>query len=157
MIKEDAPINSENWIYRIKESDTYIKDMLGYFNEGWEARADDDQQKLELRIKANLLLTYNYVTRLLKELLNLKSTASSAFIKINNAVSQSVLITVPTEKYISDRFLNIYTLANHIEKDSRSESYDLRINFTFDDGKLDEDILKGDGYYKSHSLKKTGK
>ncbi|MEJ2881526.1 hypothetical protein [Pedobacter sp. GR22-6] len=156
MTSANTPVNSQNWIDRINESDDYIKDMVGYFNEGWDARGEDDKQKIQDRIKANLVLTLTYVDEVLKELIKIGSTANAVFIKIDSFVSQTALLTIPIEKYLMDEFVEIYTVTDKIERDSRSENYNVRINFTFDDGSIDETILKGDGYHKSHTLKRSG-
>ncbi len=151
MSTHNSPINSQDWIDRINDSDDYIKDMMSFYNNGWIDRGEEDEKKIKDRIKANILLTFTYVDEILTELSKMKLPASCVYLKINTFVKQTVLISVPIEKYLDDNFSKIYSIASKIEKSSKSENYSVRFNFTFDDGSIDEENLKGDGFHKTHS------
>lgn len=151
MTSSNSPIDSKNWIDRINESDEYIKDMFSWYNNGWINRGEDDEKKIKDRIKTNILVTLNYVEEVLDELVKLGITANDVFLKFNSLVDHTVLITVPTEDYLSDNFFNIYSISKKKERSSKSEDYGVRFNYTFDDGDIDEDALRGDGFHKSHS------
>lgn len=151
MTSAKTPINSQNWIDRINESDDYIKDMMAFYKNGWVDRGEDDEQKIKDRIKANIVLTFTYVDEVLKELVKMRLTAKCVYLKIDSFVTQTVLITVPIEKYLDENFTKIYSVTNKIQRSSRSENYSLRIIFTFDDGNIDEDAVAGDGFHLTHS------
>jgi len=151
MTSHNTPINSQDWINRINDSDDYIKDMMAFYNNGWIDRGEDDEKKIKDRIRANIVLTFTYVDEIITELAKMNLAANCVYLKINSFVKQTVLISVPIEKYLNDEFSKIYSVASKIEKSSKSENYSVRFNFTFDDENIDEENLKGDGFHKTHS------
>lgn len=150
MTSHNTPINTQDWIDRINDSDDYIKDMMSFYKNGWSDRGEDDERKVKDRIKANIILTLNYVDEIITQLSKMNLDANCVYLKINTFVKQTVLISVPIEKYLDNNFSAIYSVASKIEKSSRSENYSVRFNFTFDDGNIDEENLKGDGFHKTH-------
>lgn len=153
MTPTNDPIDANNWIDRINTSDNYIKDMLSFYSEGWDARGINDKKDVEDRVKANIMLTFTYIDEILDHLSKIKIYANSAFLKVNTLYLQTVLIAVPIDDYLKDEFSKIYFIAHEIQKSSKSKNYSVIFNFTFDDGSLDETILSADGFHKSHALK----
>lgn len=153
MTTSNTPIDSNNWIDRINSSDNYVKDMLSFFSEGWDARGEDDKKKLDDRVKANIVLTFTYIDEILEQLSKESILANSVFLKINSISSLTALIAVPIDDYLKDDFMKIYSFAHNIEISSKSKNYSVIFNFTFDNGSLDETILSGDGFHKSHVLR----
>jgi hypothetical protein len=151
MTSANTPINSQNWIDRINDSDDYIKDMMAFYKNGWADRGEDDVKKAQDRVRANIVLTFTYVEEVLNELVKMKSAANCVYLKLESFVNQSVLITIPIEKYLNEDFTKIYSVTNNIQKSSKSENYNVRFSFTFDDGNIDTEALKGDGFHRTHS------
>lgn len=145
--------NSQNWTDRISESDTFVKDMLSFFQEGWDARGVDDQTKIVERLRANVILTLTYIDEVISFLNKMNLKANKAFIRGESLVSQVILISVPLEDYLNPNFLKVYKVANDIERNSRSENYSVSFNFTFDEGNLCEESIQTDGFVKTHAFK----
>ncbi len=138
--------NSENWLEKIHESESYVKDMLSHFQRGWHERGVDEQEKFKARMKANLGLTVSYITEVIGALGNLDIKVKTPYLKLNSLASHTVLITVGIEDYVKPEFSKIYSTTSRLEKASRSENYSLGFNFTFDEGNLDNECIVSDGY-----------
>ncbi len=149
MVSHNKPIDSQDWINRINDSDEYIKDMMSFYTNGWINRGEEDNKKIKDRIKANIVLTFTYVDEIINELAKMNLAANCVYLKMNSFINQTVLISVPIERYLDDEFPKIYAVASKIEKSSKSENYSVRFNFTFDDGNIDEENLKADGFHKT--------
>jgi hypothetical protein len=142
--------NSQNWLEKINGTDTYVKDMLSFFQNGWDARGNDDQDKIKERLRANVINSLTYTHEIISELGKLDIKPTRAYIKGISVVSQSVLISISIDDYLSDKFTRIYNVASKIEKESKSENYSISFNFTFDDGNLDGEALSCDGFIAIH-------
>jgi|GEM_PF-3220290 len=146
-------IEVENLENTLKNSDTYVHDMLKFYEEGWDARGHDDKEQFRNRLQANVITTLTYTNEILKYFINeLKLKPLSAHIKMENPNSQSVLISVPLDVYMNDDLLKVYKYAHNIEKSSRSDNYRVSFGITYDDGYLDNDCLHSDGFIKTHTI-----
>lgn len=142
--------NSQNWDTKISQSDEYVKDMLVYFAEGWDARGLDDSRKDQDRLRVNVVNTLTYIEQVNAALNDLNIQATASHIKANSFFSFTVLFLIPLESYLSEEFLNVYFITSMIEKKSKSEDYCVNFTFTFDDGNINEEALTCDGYFRSH-------
>ena len=145
-------IEVENIENTLKNSDSYVHDMLKFYEEGWEARGVDDKERFEARIKANVINTLTYINEVLKYFKELNLHPQSAHIKLENPNSQTVLISVPLEDYVNLELLKIYNHTHKIEKSSRSDNYRVSFSITYDDGTLDSDCLVSEGFVKTHTI-----
>ena len=143
---------SQKWEDTLTKSDDYVKDMLSFFQEGWDARGADDKAKIRERLKANVVTTLTYTHEVINALLELEIAPRAVFIKGESYVSQTVLISVGLEDYLSDNFSKIYQVSNKIEQSSKSENYIVNFSFTFDDGSLSIECLSSDGYVNTHTF-----
>lgn len=138
--------NSENWLEKIHESESYVKDMLSHFERGWHERGVDDQEKFNARMKANLGLTISYIKEVIGSLTKLAVKVKTPYIKLNSLSSHTVMITVGIDDYIKPEFSKIYSITSAISRASRSENYSVVFHFTFDEGDIDEECILSDGY-----------
>jgi hypothetical protein len=145
-------IEVENIENTLKKSDSYVHDMLKFYEEGWEARGIEDKEKFEGRIKANVINTLTYINEVLNYFKELNLHPKSAHIKLENPNSQTVLISVPLEDYINSELLKIYKHTHKIEKSSRSDNYRVSFSIAYDDGTLDSDCLSSEGFVKTHTI-----
>lgn len=146
MTSNNSPINSQTLIDRINDPKDVIEELFCQYAEGWNDRGEDDIKKNNERVKANIHLTFIYIEEILDELKNIDTVANSIYFKINSLQRQTVLFTIPIDKYLSDKFLQMHTLSAKIEKRSKSEDYSVSISYTFDEGDIDEESLFGDGF-----------
>jgi len=145
-----STLNSQNWLEKINGTDTYVKDMLSFFNDGYEARGVDDQDKIKERLRAAVINSLTYTHEIISELGKLDIKPTKAYIKGVSLVSLTVLISVSIDDYLSDAFTQIYNSTYKIEKESKSENYGVSFNFTFDDGNIDPEALSCDGFIAIH-------
>ena len=143
-------VSSRNWENTLTKSDDYVKDMMSFFQEGWEARGVDDKNKIRERLKANVVTTLTYTNEVLSALLELGINPKAAYIKGESFVSLTVLISVSLEDYLNEKFLQIYKITSNIEKSSKSDNYIVHFSLTFDDGSLCLDSLSSDGFVNTH-------
>lgn len=146
-------MNSQNLIDRINDPNDSIQELFSQYAEGWHDRGEDDIKKNNERVKANIYMTFSYIEEILDELNRINAPANSVYFKINSLQRQTVLFTIPIEKYLSDEFLQMHTLSAKIEKRSKSEDYSISISYTFDQDDIDDESLSGDGYFKLDSVK----
>lgn len=142
----------DNLEQTLKNSDSYVHDMLKFYEEGWDARAVDDLEKFTSRLKANVVFTLTYINEVLAYFKELNLHPKTAHIKLQNPNSQAVLISVPVEDYLNKSLLQVYNKTHQIEQSSRSDNYRVSFSITYDDGNLDYDCLISDGFVKTHSL-----
>jgi hypothetical protein len=139
-------LSSHSWEESIARSDDYVKDMLSFFDEGWDARGADDKKKLQNRIKANIFTTFTYIEEIVELIRENSFTPKSVFAKMDNPTSAIVLLAVTLEDYVNPGFLQIYDYASEIESKSKSENYSISFSMTFDDGSFNEECIKSDGF-----------
>lgn len=145
-------VDVEDLEHTLKNSDSYVKDMLKFFEEGWDARGVDDKAKFEARIKANVVTTLTYTNEVIQQFFKLNLHPQSVHIKLENPNSQSVLFAVPKDDFMKKDLLKIYSFTHKIEKSSRSDDYRVAFSVTYDDGTLDEDCLQSEGYIRTHNI-----
>lgn len=148
-MKLHTHLHVENLEKTLNNSDTYVKDMLKFYENGWEERGADDKQQFETRIKANVVNTLTYTSEVLNMLVDLKIQPKAAHIKLENPSSQSVIIVVSLQDFMSEDLLKVYKTTHKIEKNSRSGNYRVSFILTYDDGTLDADCMLSDGYVKT--------
>lgn len=143
------PSSVDNFEDTLRTSDSYVYDMLSFYQEGWSARGQDDLAKLEKRVKANLITTLTYMVELFNYALSLNINPLSVFLKLNNPTSIFVLFAVSDDDYVNRKLSEIYKTAHKIEKATKSESF--RVNFSIISDSEDElniECLNSDGYFK---------
>lgn len=149
-------LDVENLENTLKNSDDYVKDMLEFYDEGWnggwEARGADDLDKFKARLKANVVNTLTYISEIIKQFHAAELKPLAAYIKLENPKSQIVLISVSLEDYLKKELLPVYSYIHSIEKTSRSENYRVAFTVTYDDGSLCTDTLAAEGFVKTHTL-----
>jgi len=136
----------------LKNSDTYVKDMLKFYEEGWDARGIDDKEKFQARVKANVITTLTYISEVIKQFNALNLHPKTAHIKLETPSSQTVLFSVPVEDFTNKELLKIYTYTHNIEKTSRSDNYRVAFSIAYDNGALDSECLASEGFVKTHSI-----
>lgn len=62
-----------------------------------------------------------------------------------------VLIILPEEEYIGERFLGMYSQAIEFEQKWKSEHYDIEFAFTADSESMDYNLLRIDGFTRFHT------
>lgn len=139
--------SSSNWEDTLTNSDAYIKDMLAFYKEGWDARGVDDKKKKTERFKANVGSAIAYIKEVIFILNDKGIQFKSLYFKSETIATFSILISVSLDDYLSKNFLDIYSHTSHIEKSSKSDNFSLNFSFTFDDGSLSEECLVSDGYF----------
>ncbi len=72
----------------------------------------------------------------------------TAHIKMERPKYFSVLISVPLDDFIDPKLLTVYEKTQAIERNSQSDNYRVTFSFTHNEGTLDEDCLKAEGFVK---------
>ena len=128
------------------QNDSYINQMLEYFEIGWHERGIDDKKNFQSRIIANIDNTVTYTKRIVDEFKKLKLSVNGAYLKLERPNSLLVLITVPLDTLINEQLLEIYSFTRNIERHSRSDDYRVAFSITHNDGELDRECLLSDGF-----------
>ena len=139
----------ENLEVSLTNSDDYVRDMLKHYETGWEERGIDDKQQFAKRLNANVVSTITYLNEILSSLSVEKLLPRGVFIRLENAYSLSVTISLSVEDFMSEKLRSIYKKTHGIERKSRSDNYRIAFSFTYDDGLLNEDTLIAEGYVKA--------
>ena len=142
----------ENLEDTLKNSDSYVNDMLKFYEVGWDARGIDDRKNFEARLKANVVTTVTYINEVIKEFNTLKLSVNEAYMKLENPNSLSVLFSVPNEVFLDKAIYSVYKHTHLIEQKSRSDNYRVAFSVTYDDGTLDKECLASEGFIKTHSI-----
>ena len=121
--------------------------MLLAYETGWTERGVDDRNKFNARVKVNVDNTLNYIKEVVNHFRKLELSLNGAFIKIERANSLSVLLTVPTDTFMDEKLLQVYSYTHDIERHSRSDDYRVAFSITYNEGDLDQDTLLSDGFF----------
>lgn len=152
MESNTKPMDVENLENTLKNSDSYVHDMLQFYEVGWDARGADDKKNFEARVKANVITTVTYINEVINEFTKNELKVDGAFIKLERPNSFAVLFSVPIETFISKSLYNIYQYTQDIEQTSRSENYRVVFSVSYDDGELDTECLVSEGFVKTHKI-----
>ena len=77
----------------------------------------------------------------------LQLALNGAFIKVERPNSFSVIMTVPSQTFVNENLLQIYSITHEIEKASRSNDYRVSFTVTYNDGDINNDALLADGFF----------
>lgn len=135
----------------LKNSDEYVTDMLRFYQDGWDERGRDDRKNFISKIKAKVDLTLTYIDNIVHSLKCEDMVLLSSHVKLKNPNSQTVLLVVSIEDYLSDRLLKIYPITHEIEKKSRSEEYSVTFSFTYDEGNFDIASVNSHGFVTTYA------
>ncbi len=124
----------------------YVKDMLRYFDEGYDARGIDDKKNRINRIKANIYNSVIYTSEVIKLVTSSGFTPKSVYAKMDTPANSIIMIGVELEDYLNDNFRAIYDYVTELERTSRSENFSIHFSLTYDDGEFNEECIKADGY-----------
>jgi len=130
----------------IVNSDSYVEEMLSFFQEGWTERGKDEVEKSKEKFRKNVALSLNYTNDVIFELSKLDIQPVSIYIKAENVNSLIVLIVISQLNYICNNFNNIFEITHLIELKNRSEDYAIKFDFTFDSNHLDTEAIYSDGF-----------
>lgn len=140
----------------LNKSDDYVSDMLRFYQDGWDERGKDDKRNFISKIKAKVNLTLNYIDDVINALNCEGLTLLSSHVKLKTPNSQSVLLVVSIEDYLSEKLLKVYPISHAIEKKSRSEEYNVNFSFTYDEGNFDINAVKAHGFVTTYrNIEKT--
>jgi len=121
--------------------------MLMAYETGWIERGIDDNRQVESRIKTNIDNTLNYIKEVISHFRRLHLALNGAFIKVERPNSFSVIMTVPSQTFVDENLLQIYSITHEIEKASRSNDYRVSFTITYNDGDINNDALLADGFF----------
>ena len=145
-MKANFNVIQNDGIYGISQSDAYIKDMLSFFQYGWNDRGSDDQKRVRKIFQSNMARTFNGINQVGIGLKALNIPTKSAYIKAESVFSQEVLIAIAESDYLRDDFLKIYDVTNKIEAISKLENHIVNFAFLYDNGSINQETLSSDGY-----------
>ncbi len=121
--------------------------MLLAYETGWSERGIDDKKNFESRVKVNVDNTINYIKEVIAYFRKLDLSVNGAYIKIERVNSLSVIITVPTETFMNENLLQVYSFTHDIQRQSRSDDYRVEFSITYNEGDIDNDSLLSDGFF----------
>jgi len=142
------PLSMDNIEDNIKNSDSFVAELIRSFDEGWAARGKDDLERYHDRLKANIMNTVTYLLEVFKYCTVINIYPVSAFVKIEDPQSMAVLLTVTMDNYLNRKLLKLHGKTIDIEQSSRSEDYTLSFSVVCDYGSLNEESLNCDGFIK---------
>lgn len=125
-----------------------VDQMLLAYETGWVERGVDDKKKFQDRVKINVDNTVNYTKEVFAFFHKMNLAVNGAYIKLERANSLSVLLTVPSQTFMNEQFLDVYSFTHDIERHSRSDDYRVAFSITYNDGEINEDALLSDGFYR---------
>src|SRR5580700_4148930 len=92
----------------LKNSDSYVHDMLQFYEDGWDARGIDDRKSFEARLKANVVTTITYINEVIKVFTKNELKVDGAYIKLERPNSFTVLLSVPIETFLDKALYKVY-------------------------------------------------
>ena len=130
----------------LKKSDNYVQDMLDYYQVGWVERGTDDKKQFMSRLQANVVTTLAYTNEVFDFLVKINLVPKSVYIKIEHPKSQLVVIEVSLEDFLNEALLEVYSVANEIEKSSESDNYKIAFSIGYLQEGKDAEYMSSEGY-----------
>lgn len=133
----------------LKNSDNYVHDMLKFYQEGWVGRGTEDKKQFTARLQANIVATLAYTTEVYDFLAKINLVPTSIYIKIEDPRFHFVLVEVTLEDFLNESLLDVYSVANLIEKSSESDNYKINFSITYVQEGKDAEFMLSEGYYSA--------
>jgi hypothetical protein len=119
--------------------------------QGFHEMLSDLIQKIKAMAEANAQQAAEDTWVVLRALEERGCSPVRAVLKEQAFNEMRVLIFLPENEYVSDEFLETYKKIICLEQEFRKPTYQIQFSFTADSEELDFDLLRVDGYIRSHS------
>jgi uncharacterized FlaG/YvyC family protein len=145
--------NSENnWVVTVTKDKFYTCDeVIDAYIQGKKEGLEQIQKVALEKMIENIKKSGEFTTELLNFFHKEKFNPVSAYLKIISWNLYNVLITIPEEEYLSDRFLSIYEYISQFEEKNKNDFYKLEITIT-DTNNLNNKNIISDGYIFKHKM-----
>jgi hypothetical protein len=127
--------------------------LIDAYLRGKQDGKDELQHILAEKFNENLTIATNAAEKLYAEAKKKKIRFSDIRIKANSITQFSGLFVANVNDFISDKFREMYTMANSLENELETESFSIIFSFMPKGDHLNEDCISADGYFLKYDQK----
>lgn len=148
-------IEPRNWEITISRDKYYTSDeVIDAYLHGKKTGLESLQKVVLKTLSDNINKTGNFTSEIIEYCEKEGFTPNAAFLKILSWDSFKILITLPEEEYLSNKFLKIYEYISKFEEKVNNELYRIEISFVETNG-LDINCVQSDGFILKHTSSKN--
>lgn len=114
---------------------------------------DEQQRILEQKFNENLAKATKAAEKLFADAKKKKITFSDIRIKANSITQFSALFMAEVSDFVSNKFRDVYTMANTLENELENDSFSIIFSFMPKGDQLNEDCISADGYFLKYGQK----
>lgn len=127
-------------------NDDFANAQIDAYVQGRKDEADQVRKFVVAQIKSNTELAAKLAKQVLAYLKAKGFHPGVTRLRIVELDRLDILIEVPEQEFLSKKFLSVYTLANKLEKEHRSDVFNIAFSFLGNGGKVDDAHLRSDGF-----------
>ncbi len=127
-------------------NDEFANAQIDAYVQGRKDEADQVRKFVIAQIKANTGLAATLAKQVLAFLKSKGFHPGETRLRIVELDRLDVLIEVPEKEFLSKKFLGVYTLSNKLEKENRTDVFNIAFSFLGNGGKVDAAHLRSDGF-----------
>jgi len=127
-------------------TDDFANAQIDAYVQGRKDESDQVRKFVIAQIKTNTELAAKLAKQVLTFLRSKGFKPGETRLRIVELDRLDVLIEVPQKEFLSKKFLSVYALANKLEKENRTDVFNIAFSFLGNGGKVDATHLRSDGF-----------
>jgi hypothetical protein len=127
--------------------------LIDAYLQGTEAGRNEEKRIIREKLRDNILKATQAAEEnfALSRIKNINLLA--IHLRAENVSSFTALLVADLKEYVSDKFKEIYILANEIKNKVQRENFDINFSFTHNSPKPVEELLAADGFFLRYEKK----